>query len=123
MALLHEELTHAIIGACMEVHRLLGTGLNEVVYQDALAEELTLRGLAFAREVRFDVQYKGKVLPHYYFADFVVEGEVIVEVKAIETLAAAHERQTLNYLAISKLRVGLLVNFGERSLKWKRLIL
>lgn len=119
--LIHRELTYKLIGISMEVHRILGYGLAEIVYKDAMEYELKQKKIPYEREVKYEVEYKGIILPHYYFADFVINNEVILEVKA---QAGIHEEavpQVINYLAISKLPVGLLVNFGEGSLKYKRL--
>ena len=79
--------------------------------------------MPYSREQKFKVKYKDVILPHYYFADFVVYDKIILEVKAIEVLTDSHIKQTLNYLAASKLKLGLLVNFGEDTLKYKRVIL
>jgi GxxExxY protein len=121
--LLFKEECFRLVGFCMEVHRELGRGQDEVVYKDAMEVELTMAGLPFAREKRFDVTYKGKRLPHHYFADFVIDENILFEAKAVEKLASSHLRQTMNYLAVSKLRLGLLVNFGADSLEWKRVVL
>ncbi len=121
--LIHENKTYAIIGACMEVHRHLGHGLKETVYQDALEIELGLRSIPFVREKRYEVVYKGRVLKHYFVADFVCFDNIILELKAVGQLHSEHEKQTLNYMAIAKSQVGLLVNFGQGSLVHKRFIL
>lgn len=112
-----------IVGACMEVHREVGKGHDEVVYKDALEVEFGRLALDFSREKQYAITYKGVVLPHKYFADFVMLDKIILEVKAVERLADAHVKQVLNYLAASKLKLGLLVNFGEDSLNWKRVVL
>jgi GxxExxY protein len=112
-----------IIGCCMEVHRELGKGHDEVIYKDALEIEFQRQGIPFKREQEFKLTYKGVVLPHKYFADFVVMDKIILEAKAIECLTDSHVKQTLNYLAASKLKLGLLVNFGEDSLNYKRVVL
>jgi GxxExxY protein len=112
-----------IIGCCMEVHRELGKGHNEVIYKDALEIEFKRQGVDFARETEYKLSYKGAVLPHKHFADFVVMDKIILEAKAIECLTDSHIKQTLNYLAASKLKLGLLVNFGEDSLTYKRVVL
>ncbi len=121
--LIYKEEAFQIIGCCMEVHRELGRGHDEVIYKDALQIELAGRNLSFAREKDFVINYKGSVLPHKYFADFVVLEKIILEIKAIECLADGHSKQVLNYLAASRLKLGLLVNFGEDSLNWKRIVL
>jgi len=118
--ILFKELSFAIIGAAMEVHRILGPGYLEAVYQAALAHELTLRGIQFEQLKRLPVTYKG-VLVGDYEADFVVAGKIL-ELKAISTLNANHEAQALNYLAATGLRLALLLDFGAQSLQHKRLI-
>jgi len=121
--LLYGEETHRLIGLCMEIHRELGKGHDEVIYKDALVVELSRASIPFARERKYEVNYKGVVLPHFYYADFVVWEKILFEAKAVEELTDAHVKQVLNYLAASKLRLGLLVNFGRDSLEWKRVIL
>ena len=116
----HQELTYKLIGISMEVHRILGYGLAEIVYKDALEYELQQHNIPYEREVKYEVIYKGVVLPHHYYADFVVNNEVIIEAKAQEGIHEECMPQVINYLAISKLRVGLIVNFGEGSLRYKR---
>ena len=107
----------------MEIHRELGKGHDEVIYKDALVVELTRAGIPFSSEKNYEITYKGVVLPHYYYADFVVWDKILVEAKAVEKPTESHIKQLLNYLAASKLRVGLLVNFGGDSLEWKRVVL
>lgn len=121
--LLYRDETHRFIGMCMEIHRELGKGHDEVIYKDALVVELSRAAIPFNREKKYEITCKGVLLPHHYFADFVVWDKIIFEAKAIEKLAESHIKQVLNYLAASKLRVGLLVNFGADSLEWKRVIL
>ena len=121
--LIYKEEAFKIIGCCMEVHRELGKGHSEVIYKDALEIEFRRQGIPFKRELQYDLTYKGVILPHNYFADFVVLDKIILEVKAIEQLIDSHVKQTLNYLAASKLKLGLLVNFGEDSLSYKRVVL
>ena len=107
----------------MEIHRELGKGHDEVIYKDALVVELNRAGILFLREKSYEITYKGVILPHYYYADFVVRDKILFEAKAVENLTDSHIKQVLNYLAASKLRVGLLVNFGGDVLEWKRVIL
>ena len=114
--------TYAIIGAAMEVHRLLGSGFLEAVYQEALAIEFAERGIAFRREVELPVQYKERVLACLYRADFLVFDEVLVELKALSTLTSAHHAQVLNYLKATGLTRALLLNFGSPRLEYKRFI-
>jgi GxxExxY protein len=112
--------TYKMIGICMEVHTILGKGLSEVIYGDALEYEFKRQNIPFEREKRYTIEYKDVILPHFYVADFVVFGEIILEIKAIKELTKSEIKQTLNYLAASKNKLGLLVNFGEDSLKYKR---
>ncbi len=114
--------THAIIGAAMEVHRLLGHGFLERVYQDALAVELLGRNIAFTRETDLPVTYKGQLLSCGYRADFVCYDSVIVETKALNDLSGTEEAQVLNYLRASGFSRGFLINFGQPSLQFKRMV-
>ena len=107
----------------MEVHKELGKGHSEAVYKDALVVELNRAVIPFTREQEFEIRYKDIILPHHYFADFVIDGKILFEAKAVECLCDAHVKQVLNYLAASKLHLGLLVNFGADSLEWKRIVL
>lgn len=119
---LREEV-YVIVGLCMEVHKILGKGHSEVVYKDALEYEFRENNIPFEREKEYKIHYKDIILPRRYNADFVVFDEIIFEVKAISQLSISDTKQTLNYLASSKNKLGLLVNFGEDSLKYKRIIL
>ena len=121
--IIYKEDAYSIVGRCMEVHRILGKGFSEIVYKEALQLEFNEHNILFEREKEFDIMYKDHVLPRKYFADFVVYNKIILEVKAIEALTDSHIKQTLNYLAASKCKLGLLVNFGEDSLKYKRIVL
>ena len=122
MIYLKEE-SYKIIGICMEVHKILGKGHSEVVYKDALEYEFKINSIPFEREKIYEIEYKDIILPRKYIADFVVYNEIIFEVKAISQLTNSDIKQTLNYLASSKNKLGLLANFGEDSLKYKRIIL
>ncbi|WP_343694067.1 GxxExxY protein [Flavobacterium sp.] len=115
--------SYKIIGICMEVHKILGKGHSEKVYGDALEYEFQRNEIPYNRELRYNITYKDIILPSYYFADFVIFDEIILELKAITSLTTSEIKQTLNYLAASKNKLGLLVNFGEDSLKYKRIIL
>ncbi len=121
--LLYKEEVFQLVGLCMEIHRELGKGHDEIIYKDALVVELDRAGIPFLREKSYEIIYKGVILPHYYYADFVVWDKILFEAKAVEKLTDSHIKQVLNYLAASKLRVGLLVNFGADSLEWKRVVL
>ncbi len=107
----------------MEVHRHLGHGFLEVVYKDAIEVETLQNEISFVREMEFDVHYKGILLQHKFFADYVIEDNLILEVKAAEgAITDEYVAQTLNYLKVSGCKVGLIVNFGRKSLEYKRLI-
>jgi GxxExxY protein len=117
-----DEQTHAIIGAAMEVHRQLGPGFLEAVYQEAMAVELTERGISYMRELDLPVHYKGRRLSCTYRADFVCYDSVIVELKALQMLSGIEEAQILNYLKVTHLERGLLLNFGPPSLQFRRCV-
>lgn len=119
--LLFQALTYAINGAAMEVHRILGPGFLEAVYQAALEHELALRDIPFEAQKQLEVCYKGQAIGHY-IADLLVDGKVILELKAVSELTRAHEAQAHNYLAATGLRLALLLNFGAYSLQVKRII-
>jgi GxxExxY protein len=117
--LLAADLTEKIIGAAMEVHRSLGPGYLESVYQAALGHEFHTRGIQFVEQGELDVHYKGKLVGRFR-CDFIVENQVLVEIKATNTLSGADEAQLINYLRGTGVRVGLILNFGESRLRWKR---
>jgi len=114
--------TYAIIGAALEVHRVLGTGFLELFYKDALAIEFTARELPFRRELPCNIHYKGHQLRGEYRMDFVCLGEVVVEVKARSIITPADHAQVISYLASSKLQIALLLNFGSSKLEHRRFI-
>lgn len=117
--LLYEDLTHKIIGCAMKVHSTMGNGFQEVIYQRALAIEMNKQGLSFSREHEMDVYYDGEVVGSRR-ADFFVEDKIIVELKAIIRLEDVHLAQAINYLEAFDKQVGLLINFGNRSLQFRR---
>lgn len=120
----YKDITEKIIGASFEVHKFLGNGFQEVIYQRALSYELRKVGLEFAREIEQDIYYKDLDEPiGTRRADFVIDGKVLVELKALTKLEDVHLAQALNYLKAYRLEIGLLINFGSKSLEFKRLIL
>lgn len=114
--------SYAIISACMEVHRILGTGFMEKVYQDALEVEFKRRNIPYEREKIFKITYKDVELQHVFQSDFVCYNEYIVELKAVKELNDIFRAQVINYLHASGLKHSLLINFGETSLKYERYI-
>ena len=122
MELIYEKESYEIIGAAQEVHRILGHGFLEAVYQEALELEFEKRNIPFIREQELKIQYKEQVLRKTYSADFVCYDKIIVETKALSSLNSEHESQVLNYLKATEFKLGILINFGEKSLKFKRLV-
>ncbi|MEA3310751.1 MAG: GxxExxY protein [candidate division WOR-3 bacterium] len=117
---MEDKRTYAIIGAAMEVHKVLGCGFLEAVYQGALATEFTTRNIPFEREVELPIIYKGTQLATSYRADFICYGSVLVELKAISKIGKVEEAQVINYLKATGLGVGLIFNFASPSLEYKR---
>ena len=113
----HEELTHSIIGAAIDVHRALGPGLLESAYEECLCHELALRSVRFERQKQLPVAYKGVNLDCGYRIDLVVQNVVVIELKSIENILPIHEAQLLTYMRLGAYRVGLLVNFNVPVLK------
>lgn len=118
-----QEESYKIIGICMEVHRILGRGLLEIVYKDTIEYEFKKESIPYEREKKYEVEYKDIILPHHFYADFVVYDNIILEIKAQKGIVNEHYRWVINYLAISNCDLGLIVNFGENSLVTKRVIL
>ena len=114
--------SYNVIGACMAVHRELGCGFLEAIYQEALAYEFQLRNIPYVREKQLNVFYKGYFLDKKYQADFICYGSIIIELKAIQALTFLHDSQLINYLKATKMQLGILVNFGQRSLETKRVV-
>lgn len=119
--IIFKELSYAIIGAAMEVHRTLGAGFLVAVYQAALAHELKLREIPFEEQVRLPVHYK-EVLVGEYVADFVVDSKIILELKAVTEFSDAHRAQAINYLAATGCQLAILLNFGGSKLQQERLV-
>ena len=120
--LLYKDESYKIIGACFEVHKELGNGFLEAVYQEALELEFKKQGIPYVRETQLQISYKGAILEKTYYADFVCYGNIIIELKALEKLTSNHESQVINYLKVTGNKLALLINFGQESLKYKRLV-
>ncbi|MBW6516253.1 MAG: GxxExxY protein [Candidatus Cloacimonetes bacterium] len=120
---LFENYTYEIIGCCLEVHKELGCGFHEQVYQEALVVEMSRKNIPFEKEKQLIVNYKDTVLNRRYIADFICYDKIILEIKAVEQLANQHIAQVLNYLKATDMKLGLLVNFGTTSLQHKRLVI
>jgi GxxExxY protein len=114
--------SYQIVGACMAVHRELGCGFLEAVYQEALEEEFKIRKIPYVREKQLDIFYKEKLLNKRYQADFICYGNIILELKALTELNSVHKAQLINYLKVTNLKLGLLVNFGGNAFESKRVI-
>ena len=114
--------TYKIIGAAMEVHKVLGCGFLEAVYQEAFEIELMKLNIPFEREKKLDIYYKDIKLQKEYYADFYCYNCIIVELKAQNELNGVHESQLLNYMTATNTKVGLLINFGQNSLEYKRMV-
>ncbi|MGZ3864685.1 MAG: GxxExxY protein [Bacteroidia bacterium] len=115
--------TYKIIGLAMEVHKALGKGFLETVYKDALELEFKWNKIPYSREKSFIIDYKGTPLKRFYVADFIGYEKIVIEIKAQDGIIDENFKQTINYLAVSKLTLGLILNFGEDSLNFKRVIL
>ncbi|NOY50599.1 MAG: GxxExxY protein [Chlorobi bacterium] len=122
-SIIYKEESYRIIGKCMEVHNNLGAGFLEIVYKDALELEFRKASIPYEREKKYEVNYKGVILPHKFFADFVVFDKIILEVKGVSGIAEEFTAQALNYLKVSGNKLALIVNFGELKLNSKRIVL
>ena len=122
MELLYEEESYAIIGAAIAVHKELGNGFLEAVYQEALEKEFRIRKIPYKREVQLTIFYKNEPLNKIYIADFICFDKIIVELKALSAITSEQHAQVLNYLKASMLNLGLIMNFGKQSLEYKRII-
>lgn len=119
--ILHKELSYSIVGAAMEVHRILGSGFLEAVYQKSLAHEFILRNIPFEEQVCLPVNYKGLPVGNY-IADFFVAGQIILELKSATAITDAHKAQAINYLAATGSELAIILNFGEPSLRPERIV-
>ncbi len=120
--MVRDEKTYKIIGAALEVHKELGCGFLEAVYQEALDREFTIQRISFKAQPIIQIKYKGQLLDKTYQPDFICYGEIILEIKAISSLSGIEEAQLINYLKATGLKVGLLINFGSKSLEYKRFV-
>lgn len=121
--MLYKDLCYTVVGAAMEVHSQLGNGFLEAVYHEALCLELKIKETPYEREKEFKLEYKGITLDKKYKADLIVDNKIIIELKSRPELTIHDEAQLLNYLKCTGYRLGLLINFGKKSLEWKRIIL
>ena len=121
--LIYKEEAYEIIGKCIEVHNNLGAGFLEIVYKDALELEFKKAEIRYEREKKYEVNYKGVILPHKFYADFVVFDKIILEIKAVSGIADEFIAQSINYLKVSENKLALIVNFGELRLNSKRIVL
>lgn len=120
--LIFKDESFLIIGKCMEVHNNLGTGFLEIVYKDALEYEFRKAGIPYEREKQYIVRYKDVILPHMFYADFVIYDNIILEVKGVSGIADEFIAQAINYLKVSGNKLALIVNFGEMKLSYKRIV-
>ena len=123
MSLYKQEENYKIIGICMEVHNILGSGLSEIIYKEALEFEFRENNIPFEREKEYDVHYKDIILNHNFYADFVVYDTIILELKSCEKLDSKHIAQCINYLKVSGNKLAILANFNNKSLEYKRIVL
>ena len=120
--LVFEKETYHIIGACIKVHKHLGKGFDEAVYKEAIAHELSKAEVPFEQQKKLNIYYNGNKLDSHFVADFVCFKKILVEIKSFDFLNLNIKKQSINHLKSTNFEVGLLINFGENSLKWKRLI-
>ena len=120
--LLFKEESFKIIGICMDIHKTLGMGLKEINYKDAMEIEFIDNNIPYEREKRFSVKYKEKILRNPYAADFVVFDSIILEIKSVTVIIESNTYQTLSYLSVAQKKLAMVINFGEKSLTWKRIV-
>ncbi len=120
--IIYKEESYQIIGKCFEVHNNLGSGFLEIVYKDALKYEFKKAAVPFEREKEYIVKYKNIILPHKFYADFVIYDKIILEVKAVAGIADEFIAQAINYLKVSGNKLAIIVNFGELKLNFKRIV-
>lgn len=117
-----KEESYKIIGACMKVHRTLGAGFLEAVYEEALKKEFVKQNIPFKRQVKLNIYYEGEKLNKYYRADFICYDSIILEIKSVKLMPKVFYSQLKNYLTATKKELGMLINFGESSLNYKRIV-
>ena len=120
--LFFKEECYTIIGLCIRIHNKLGKGFKEIVYKDAMEVEFKKGSILYEREKKFNIEYEGITLPHKFYADFLVFDSIILEVKASWQFHSDNFKQTLNYLKASQIKLGILINFGENKLNFKRIV-
>jgi len=123
MNVIYKEESYEIIGICMEIHNYLGHGFSEIVYKDALEIEFRKAGIFYEREKEYEVVYKGIILPHKFYADFVISEKIILEIKGKSQITEVDLAQAINYLKVSENKLAIIVNFGESKLNYKRIVL
>jgi len=120
--IIYKEESYKILGACFTVHSELGFGFLENVYQEALAKELAVRKIPFKKEAELDILYKNEYLSKKYYADFICYDKIILEIKACENISDNHIAQVVNYLSATNFKLGIIINFGSKSLTYKRIV-
>ena len=123
MNVIYKEESYEIIGICMEIHNYLGHGFSEIVYNDALEIEFRKAEIFYEREKEYEVVYKGIILPHKFYADFVISEKIILEIKGKSQIAEVDLAQAINYLKVSENKLAIILNFGETKLNYKRIVL
>ena len=121
--IIYKQESYKIIGTCFEVHNNLGAGFLEIVYKDALEYEFKKANIPYEREKQYVINYKDQILPHKFYADFVVFDKIILEIKAVSGISEVFVAQAINYLKVSHNKLALIVNFGETSIHSKRIVL
>jgi GxxExxY protein len=120
--IIYKDESYAIVGACMKVHRALGPGFLEAVYEEVVEKEFIIQNIPYKRQVKLDLYYEGVQLKKHYRADFVCFGSIIVELKAVSQISSVFYAQLQNYLKCTNMELGLLINFGTPSLTYKRIV-
>ena len=120
--IIYKELSYQIIGCAMEVHKQLGVGFLESVYEDAFKIELKAKDIPFKSQVKYSIAYKNTYIKDFH-CDLIVDDKIVIELKAIKQITDINRAQILNYLKVTKLKLGIIINFGENSLKYERILL